>query len=99
MTEEETALEVLEGDWIEQAIKDIGEDELTRHLEDMNKQLDEFTEKTSAHNIVYGQEGPMKKAVELLLKEYAESDEYGEHEAEMLATAIILQREIEEGKI
>lgn len=70
--------------------------EMIEHIEEVSDVIARFTEMTGTGNLVYAQSHVLRKAVELLRKEYDDADEYGRHEAEMIATAVILEQEAKE---
>jgi len=66
---------------------------VSKQLSLMGEKIEESTEETSVHNLCYAQAHDLERASELLLELYAEQNEYGEREAEMLALALALERQ------
>lgn len=97
MSDSETQL--LTDQQVETLIQECGERDLVDHMEYINDTISDFIDNTRHGNIVYAQRHVLEKAVELLREEYDDADHYGEHEAEMMATAIILETEIENGGV
>lgn len=71
-------------------------EEIVAHMDDVGEYVSELTEEVRTGNVVYAQSHVLQRAVELLREAYDEAEHPGEREAEMMAVAIILDREAEE---
>lgn len=87
--------ELIPEDQLDELLEEHDPEDLKDHLDQVSETISDFTDDTRAGNLVYAQKHVLQKAVDLLREEYEDADEYGEHEAEMIATAIILSKETE----
>lgn len=87
--------ELIPEDQLDELLEEHDLEDLKDHLDQVSETISDFTDDTRAGNLVYAQKHVLQKAVDLLREEYENADEYGEHEAEMIATAIILSKETE----
>jgi len=87
--------ELIPENQLDELLREYDPEELKDHLDQVSETISDFTDDTRAGNLVYAQKHVIQKAVDLLREEYEDAEEYGEHEAEMIATAIILSKETE----
>lgn len=87
--------ELIPEDQLDEMLREYDPEDLMDHIDQVSETISDFTDDTRAGNLVYAQKHVIQKAVDLLREEYEDAEEYGEREAEMIATAIILSKETE----
>lgn len=81
---------------VEQAIADgVDPEDISEHLSDVGDHISDMTDETRAGNLIYAQQHVLQRAVDLLRELYDEQDELDDRAAEMMAVAIILDKETE----